>query len=350
MTLQGQIKPISLQGSINVVPNEGGTGGPLQSKTVYPSHEEQIITPDEDFYGLSLVKIKPVPRIPAVEASVSTDIYIGPNLVEKVINHSVGVETTQPSCVSYYYNRELLPETPPEVAGCPYLVIVRSLTASRLYASFNKPYVYTRSDGTVRLQIPAGGYVRCQYNSSHNVWFADQCDDASIYLNLHGAGGWVVWWSNFDIPDGSASAEEFFWHASEPTVDKPNDATHYYYNGVRLPEIPKTIQENYTGYWIYRHETSKYYRLLGSNSTWYIGGDPVGVRDTASSDDVRFNITDDEVAAGANWSEMAAGNYYYTYTEGVQYPLWTVQDIRKDSATSTTISVYATLAVPDPTE
>ena len=50
----------------------GGSGGPLQAKTAYPSHSEQIITPDEDYYGLVSVTVKPVPRLPACMVSVDT--------------------------------------------------------------------------------------------------------------------------------------------------------------------------------------------------------------------------------------------------------------------------------------
>lgn len=62
--LEGRISPKRLYGNIYRVPSDG-SGGPLQAKTVYPNHDEQIIAPDEDFYGLALVTVKPVPRKPA---------------------------------------------------------------------------------------------------------------------------------------------------------------------------------------------------------------------------------------------------------------------------------------------
>ena len=49
----------------------GGSGGPLQAKTAYPSHSEQVIAPDEDYYGLVSVTVKPVPRLPACVVSVT---------------------------------------------------------------------------------------------------------------------------------------------------------------------------------------------------------------------------------------------------------------------------------------
>ena len=56
-----------------MIPSEGG-GGPLQAKTVYPSHSEQIIAPDEDYYGLVAVTVKGVPRLPFAAVSVGEGI------------------------------------------------------------------------------------------------------------------------------------------------------------------------------------------------------------------------------------------------------------------------------------
>ena len=60
--LKGEVRLKRLYGEINLVPSSAG-GGPLQAKTVYPSHERQIITPDEDYYGLVSVVAEPVPRL-----------------------------------------------------------------------------------------------------------------------------------------------------------------------------------------------------------------------------------------------------------------------------------------------
>lgn len=64
--LSGRIKELRLAGRINMIPSEGG-GGPLQAKTVYPSHSEQVVAPDEDYYGLVAVTVKAVPRVRAME-------------------------------------------------------------------------------------------------------------------------------------------------------------------------------------------------------------------------------------------------------------------------------------------
>lgn len=83
--LEGRISPKRLYGEIYRVPS-AGSGGPLQAKTVYPSHSEQIVTPDDDFYGLSLVTVKPTPRLPAFVIGVcegNGDIFYG-ELVENL--------------------------------------------------------------------------------------------------------------------------------------------------------------------------------------------------------------------------------------------------------------------------
>lgn len=78
--LYGQIAPVRLYGQINKVPTaSGGSGGPLQAKTAYPSHSEQIITPDDDYYGLVSVTVKPVPRLPACFTEIfAEDLAVNP--------------------------------------------------------------------------------------------------------------------------------------------------------------------------------------------------------------------------------------------------------------------------------
>lgn len=271
-----------------------------------------------------------------------------PKAAKSLVNITASTRILFPSGVEYYYNHEQLPEIPDDVVeNYPYIFVVRSPSNGRIYASKQKPY--TREvDGVLRLSIPEGGRVRYTYNASADAWVLDAASTDSAYFNLQGQSAWAVWWSNYDIPNGSADAEEIYFPASQPQAEQPADATHFYYNGVRLPVIPQTVRENYTNYWIHRSVSGGYYRLICSNSVWYVGGDPIGIRDTATIDDVRYNITDAELSAGGDWKELAAGNYYYTYEEGDKFPLWTVQNIMNGSADATEVYFYGTLAVPDP--
>lgn len=59
--LNGQITAKKLSGKANLVPgSSGGGGGELQSKTVTPTDEQQIVTPDDGYYGLSSVTVNSV--------------------------------------------------------------------------------------------------------------------------------------------------------------------------------------------------------------------------------------------------------------------------------------------------
>lgn len=82
--LQGSISRNRLNGQINKIPSSSA-GGPLQAKTVWPSHERQVITPDEDYYGLSTVVAEPVPRLPACESDLVTR-FVYPNTIEQIVN------------------------------------------------------------------------------------------------------------------------------------------------------------------------------------------------------------------------------------------------------------------------
>ena len=88
---RGTTKKLSLEEMAVLAAVKTGDGGPLQAKIAYPSHSEQIITPDEDYYGLVSVTVKPVPRLPAYVASV---VGQSANFVETVVNIGVAVSVT----------------------------------------------------------------------------------------------------------------------------------------------------------------------------------------------------------------------------------------------------------------
>lgn len=60
----------------------GGSGGniSLQSKSATPSTEQQMVTPDPGFYGLSDVTIKPIPYFEVSNTSGGDTAYIGKEL------------------------------------------------------------------------------------------------------------------------------------------------------------------------------------------------------------------------------------------------------------------------------
>jgi len=68
--LRAKVALKNLTGVVLTVPK--ALGGRMQVKTVYPTYEDQYITADEDYDGLSLVVVKPKPR--PISETVATDV------------------------------------------------------------------------------------------------------------------------------------------------------------------------------------------------------------------------------------------------------------------------------------
>lgn len=95
ITLRGKVSVQRLSGIVNIVPSAGNP--PLQAKVVYPSHEEQIVKPDDDYYGLSVVTAVAVPRVPACAVRVDGKSYRNTEIqiVDINISAAVSVETQE---------------------------------------------------------------------------------------------------------------------------------------------------------------------------------------------------------------------------------------------------------------
>lgn len=220
MTLQGQIKPISLQGSINVVPNEGGAGGPLQSKTVYPSHDEQIIMPDEDFYGLSLVKVKPVPREPICKVELAVNTLFRGEIDIPVSVPQISFEVTAEHYYPYaLYNGVRLPRIPDSVlASYPYAWIRDNgstgyydlLLAQGIWYCYDTGIL--AHDDTKKVEWYR---IEKATASSATVWTFNQSYDSQTWGE---EANRPIMWSNHDIPKGSADATDIYFAGSEPVL------------------------------------------------------------------------------------------------------------------------------------
>lgn len=88
--LTGQIVRRQVWGDLKAVPAAVG-GAKLQAKTVFPSHSEQTISPDDDYDGLAVVTVKAVPRIPFCAVSVAEEV---PIMVGTTVNISTAVSVT----------------------------------------------------------------------------------------------------------------------------------------------------------------------------------------------------------------------------------------------------------------
>lgn len=91
ITLKGKISVQRLSGILNIIASEGA-GGPLQSKVIFPKHDEQIVVPGDDYYGLAVVTVRPTPRLPFCATSMqegTADIWYGEGAYITALN---GVE------------------------------------------------------------------------------------------------------------------------------------------------------------------------------------------------------------------------------------------------------------------
>lgn len=183
ITLRGKISVQRLRGMVNIAASEGG-GGPLQAKTVYPSHEEQIIAPDDDFYGLALVKVEPVPRLPICIVSVTAEEY-------------------KTHCL---YNGIRLPQVPLACNGYPYRWIYYD-TNNKVYNLVLSPYPWYYS---TRMYTQTSTYEMYQATESSDLWTFYR-----TYTNGGNLPSSVMKWSNHDIPKGSATATEIYFTGTE---------------------------------------------------------------------------------------------------------------------------------------
>lgn len=269
------------------------------------------------------------------------------------INIGADVTVVLPSGVEYYYNTELLPEIPDEIIeGHKHVLIAKTPTATRIYADTNKPYYSTAESGNGRVILPDGAYIRATLNTDANAWVKDW-SAASSWLGVDGAEeNFAIWWSNFDVPKGSQDATEIYFPACEPKTEQPAATTRFYFNGVNLPKLPEDVLTEYPYAFITKNESAGYYDLILSTLPPYYNAsyNTVYFGTGGNTDKAWYRI---EISAAENASEWT---YYKNITanwgllDGARVVLWTSHNMPTDSATSSTIYRYGTVAVPVPTE
>lgn len=256
----------------------------------------------------------------------------------------VSVET--PTGVEYYYNHEQLPEIPADAAeNYPYLLMMRAPTAIWLCGSKTKPYCYTFEDVKQRLALPTDN-ATWWYRENVDAWVINASYAGGTNFGMGGDNVWCVWWSNYDIPNGSPDATEIYFPASQPQTGQPTGATQYYYNGVKLPALPTDVTDSY---WLLlgNKDTGKA-TLYGTTSVWYFyptDSYPSCVNNAASTCR-RYTLSED----GLLW-ELASsdsGCYMYVDTTENNRILWTNNNVPNGSATASEVYFYGTLAVPNP--
>lgn len=265
------------------------------------------------------------------------------NLIKTTVNVSAIVNIQTPSYVEYYYNRKQLPEIPAEVlANYPYAVLIVSTDGSMwLWLSTEKMYVAKNDNGVDRLNIPAN-CVYCGFNADANVWLMQYAYTTDIGYSVNGFASWSVWWTNHDIHIGSADSGEIYFPVSQPQKEQPADATHYYYNGVRLPAIPEDVLAEYPYVFIGLVQSTGRYQILASVQPMYFGNNGYISRQNGNTEPFIHCAEGDNV-----WTAGTSGNYGWSITTD-RILVWSNHDLPNGSATATEIYFSGTYAVPDP--
>lgn len=208
--LKGQIRVQRLAGKINMVPAEGG-GGPLQAKTAYPSHSEQIIAPDDDYYGLVAVTVKPVPRKPAAVVSVATE-YSNATTIEKTINITTDdcefyIDERNPQY--YLFGGVQLPGFPEVDAEYSHGVI--------LLSSSNGTYYLYRSNGACTQKYSLGNSYISNYSGGHCYKYKEGWPDwLCVGIEVMGmTGGSGLIWASHDVTDKDG---DVYFAGSDPVL------------------------------------------------------------------------------------------------------------------------------------
>ena len=235
-----------------------------------------------------------------------------------------------------YYHSEPFQPLPAEISEYPYaLILQKNDGIVRLWLTDNKCYLKTESDGKQKLCVPA-----------NNIYFTHSATwcPRGAYMNtwnygVNGSDVWNIWWSNFDIPRESSEGTDICWYATEPQIQQPADATHFYYNGVLLPKIPEDMLATHP-YCVMAHKlATEQYSILLSTGVWYSDGTRV---DDGLSEESLYLYT---YAGDETWREGTAGNYIFSHDS---HPLvWSNHDVPKGSVDATDIYLYATQPVPE---
>lgn len=261
-----------------------------------------------------------------------------PKAVKSLVNIATSTRVLFPSGVEYYYNHEQLPEIPAFVVeNYPYILIMRTLTTTRIYASVNKPYRWIKDDGTARITIPTGAYIRAKLNIDANAWVINSSGTGTWFSTDGTSASWSVWWSNYDIPNGSPDAEEIYFPASLPQAEQPTDATHFYYNGVRLPKIPEDVLAQYP--YVYMVDTKAFGAFSVKPYFYSTTAYPSTLKANGSGVTYKYDEESD------SWVLKEELSSVYVIINGFH---WTNYDMPNGSETATEIHFYGTLAVPDP--
>lgn len=191
--------------------------GNLQRKTIAPKMVEQIVVQDEEYYGLKEVTVEAIPKIPACVASVFEDTEIVCKTgVEIAAAVSVAAEIYVQTHAKYGSVR--LPLLPEDVlAAYPYCWIWKDTDTAEYKAFFSTAIWYFNrrvSGGDLMYRTVSETSPVYVYSQDADKWEFLQDHSSNQKIGVYNSGSIV--WTNFDVPNGSATATSYFKTATEP--------------------------------------------------------------------------------------------------------------------------------------
>lgn len=128
---------------------------------------------------------------------------------------------------NYYYGDYLLPEIPVEKT---YTAILKSIYGEAYYLCTCVQIGYHNTSG--QLVFPYAEKVTYRIPTGENYWtFNSSSSFAAKYLLSDSAGEYILIWSSYDVPEGSATATEIYFEGSEP-IPEGGAHTHSYTEAV----------------------------------------------------------------------------------------------------------------------
>jgi hypothetical protein len=218
---------------------------PLQAKNVTPTTEVQTITADEGYYGLASVTVK------AVESGGSggSGGSDSPTAETAEFGKETIVTDTAPDG-KLFYNGVLLPEIPGEIKSFSYIAIKIDNGVYQVLGCTAKLWRNTTKlggDPTV-LDQNAGSLSWATYDATTDSW--GTVSSGNFYSNFDS-----IIWANYDIPDGSETATTiYFEECAGPTkelvvyTDYVGVAENYAVTGEILNELGHMMQKQTNTY------------------------------------------------------------------------------------------------------
>lgn len=231
----------------------------------------------------------------------------------------------------FYYNGVLLPEIPQDVlAEYPYCWIRKNTTSGNYDLVFGKQSWYYNNNG-----------VYCQ-NETDEKWYtipiATSTDATAWNFNKNATGYFsvdtarFVFWSNHNIPNGSATSTTIYFVGTYLIPELPNDNSKLSCGDVLVPEFPQEVVDY--PYCVVLCWNNGNVQLICSKSGFYFNGGN-GITDRNNATLKAYNLKNEQWVEDSNQSLK-----YSTWTvisNGTLVLQWSNHNIPNGSTTVTNI-------------